>query len=138
MGACVVFPLRYGALLCAAVVPPQGACEVDRMRLLKGYIAQSVWGAVVGVLLVIVALDFIAGLVDELSDLILESRNGSNIKLSDIATVEVRRNDRQNIAVQNGNPAFSMRIDRANGANVLETLNRVKKEVELINSTSKN
>ena len=72
--------------------------------------------------------------VEELSDLILESRNGSNIKLSDVATVEVRRNDRQNLAVQNGNPAFSMRINRANGANVLETLNRVKNEVELINS----
>ncbi len=39
------------------------------MRQIKKYIAQSVWGAVVGVLLVIVALDFIAGLVDELSDL---------------------------------------------------------------------
>ncbi len=39
------------------------------MRLLKRYIAQSVWGSVVGVLLVIVALDFIAGLVEELSDL---------------------------------------------------------------------
>ena len=72
--------------------------------------------------------------VDELSDLILESRNGSNIRLSDIAKVEVRRNDRQNIAVQNGNPAFSMRIDRANGANVLDTLNRVKHEVELMNT----
>lgn len=72
--------------------------------------------------------------VEELSDLILESRNGSNIKLSDVATVEVRRNDRQNLAVQNGNPAFSMRINRANGANVLETLNRVKNEVDLINA----
>lgn len=71
--------------------------------------------------------------VDELSNLILESRNGSNIRLSDIATVDVRRNDRQNLAVQNGNPAFSMRIDRANGANVLETLNRVKNEVDIIN-----
>jgi len=72
--------------------------------------------------------------VSELEELILESRNGSNIRLGDIATVEVRRNDRQGLAVQNGNPAFSMRIDRANGANVLETLNRVKKEVELINT----
>jgi len=72
--------------------------------------------------------------VEELEDLILESRNGSNIRLSDIAKVEVRRGDRQGLAVQNGNPAFSMRIDRANGANVLETLNRVKKEVELINT----
>lgn len=39
------------------------------MKQLRSYIASSVWGAVVGVLLVIVALDLIAGLVDELSDL---------------------------------------------------------------------
>jgi multidrug efflux pump subunit AcrB len=72
--------------------------------------------------------------VDELSDLMLESRGGRNIRLSDIATVEVRRNDRQGMAIQNGNPAFSMRINRANGANVLETLNRVKTEVNLLNN----
>jgi multidrug efflux pump subunit AcrB len=72
--------------------------------------------------------------VDELSQLMLESRGGRNIRLSDIATVEIRRNDRQGLAVQNGNPAFSMRINRANGANVLETLNRVKKEVALLNT----
>ncbi|WDE10204.1 efflux RND transporter permease subunit [Thalassomonas haliotis] len=72
--------------------------------------------------------------VDELENLLLASRNGSNIRLSDIATVEVRRNDRQNLAIQNGNPAFSMRIDRVSGANVLDTLNRVKAEVDLINT----
>jgi len=71
--------------------------------------------------------------VDELSQLMLESRGGRNIRLSDIATVEVRSTDRQGMAVQNGNPAFSMRINRANGANVLETLNRVKAEVQLLN-----
>lgn len=72
--------------------------------------------------------------VDELSQLLLESRGGRNILLSDIATVEVGSNDRQGMAVQNGNPAFSMRINRANGANVLETLNRVKDEVALLNT----
>ncbi|MBO9490254.1 efflux RND transporter permease subunit [Endozoicomonas sp. G2_1] len=71
--------------------------------------------------------------VNELENLILTARNGRNIRLSDIATVQVQRSDKQNLAVQNGNPAFSMRIDRANGANVLETLNRVKNEVALIN-----
>ncbi len=71
--------------------------------------------------------------VEELSQLMLASRNGSYIRLSDIAKVEIERNDRQNLAVQNGNPAFSMRIDRANGANVLATLNRVKAEVERLN-----
>lgn len=72
--------------------------------------------------------------IEEMSDLILESRNGNNIRLSDIATVEVGRDDRQGVAVQNGNPAFFLRIDKANGANVLATLNRVKAEIELINS----
>ena len=72
--------------------------------------------------------------VDELENLILESRNGSNIRLADIAKVELARPDKQNVAVQNGNPAFSLRIDRANGANVLETLNRVKAEVATLNN----
>lgn len=71
--------------------------------------------------------------VDELSDLILESRNFSNIRLGDVAKISVSRQDRQQLAIQNGNPAFSFRIDKANGANVLETLNRVKDEVALIN-----
>ena len=72
--------------------------------------------------------------VEELSQLLLESRGGRNIRLSDIATVSVQRNDPQGVAVQNGNPAFSMRISRANGANVLDTLNRVKTEVDIINN----
>ncbi|MBU2895083.1 efflux RND transporter permease subunit [Colwellia sp. D2M02] len=71
--------------------------------------------------------------VEELSQLVLEARGGRNIRLSDIATVSVQRNDPQGVAVQNGNPAFSMRINRANGANVLDALNSVKTEVEAIN-----
>jgi multidrug efflux pump subunit AcrB len=69
----------------------------------------------------------------EMANLTLANRNGRHILLSDIAKVEVRRNDSQALAVQNGNPAFSIRINRANGANVLDTLNRVKSEVETIN-----
>ena len=71
--------------------------------------------------------------VNELENLILESRNGRNIRLSDVATVEISRPDKQNVAVQNGNPAFSLRIDRISGANVLDTLNRVKAEISTIN-----
>lgn len=70
---------------------------------------------------------------EEMSQLILENRNGRSIKLSDVASVEVRRNDKDNTAYQNGNPAFSLRINKSNGANTLQTLNAVKKEVELIN-----
>jgi len=70
---------------------------------------------------------------EQLEQLILDNRNGRNIRLSDIAKVEVRRNDRSNTAYQNGNPAFSLRINKANGANTLATLNAVKEEVEKIN-----
>ncbi|WP_444995839.1 efflux RND transporter permease subunit [Aliikangiella sp. IMCC44359] len=70
---------------------------------------------------------------EQLSELIIENRNGRIIKLADIATVEVRRNDNSATAYQNGNPAFSLRVNKTNGANTLETLNAVKREVELIN-----
>lgn len=70
---------------------------------------------------------------NELSQLVLDNRNGRTIKLSDIAAVEVGRNDVSNTAYQNGNPAFSMRVNKTNGANTLATLNAVKDEVELIN-----
>jgi len=70
---------------------------------------------------------------EDMAQLILENRNGRSIKLSDVATVEVRRNDKDNTAYQNGNPAFSLRINKSNGANTLQTLNAVKQEVELIN-----
>ena len=70
---------------------------------------------------------------EQLSELILENRNGRNIRLGDIATVKVARNDTSATAYQNGNPAFSLRINKANGANTLATLNAVKEEVERIN-----
>lgn len=71
--------------------------------------------------------------VDQLSNLLLESRNGMTIRLGDVATVQIARQDRQQMAIQNGNPAFSMRIDRVSGANVLATLNKVKEEIAVIN-----
>ncbi len=66
---------------------------------------------------------------EELSELVLDWREGRPVRLGDIAEIEVRRGDRQNLAIQNGNPAMALRVDRENGANVLETLNRVKAAV---------
>lgn len=62
----------------------------------------------------------------QFQDLILEWREGKPIRLGDIAEVKVDRGKKQFIAIQNGNPAMGLRIDRANGANVLATLSRVK------------
>src|SRR4029077_11886903 len=48
---------------------------------------------------------------------------------SDVASVDVSPPTRQFFAYQNGNPAFGLQIRRANGANVLETLDAVKATV---------
>ena len=69
---------------------------------------------------------------EQLRELILEWRDGRPIRLGDIADVQVKRADRADVSIQNGNPAMAIRVDRENGANVLETLNAVKAEVEAI------
>ncbi len=71
--------------------------------------------------------------VEQLGELRLSAVDGSQIRLGDIAVIERYRNDRFNRAIQNGNPAFGIRIDKSNGANVLATLERVKAEVDAIN-----
>ncbi len=65
----------------------------------------------------------------QFENLILEWRDGRPIRLGDIAEVDVARGKKSQIAIQNGNPAMSLRVDRANGANVLGTLKLVKTAV---------
>ncbi len=65
----------------------------------------------------------------QFKDMILEWRDGRPIRLGDIADVQVARGKKTQIAIQNGNPAMSLRVDRANGANVLGTLKLVKEAV---------
>jgi len=52
------------------------------------------------------------------------------VRLGDVATVEVKRPEQRFFAYQNGNPAIGLRILRESGANVLDTLDRVKAVVE--------
>ena len=66
---------------------------------------------------------------EQLGELVLAWRDGKPIKLSDVATVETRPPERQNFAYQNGNPAIGLDVHRASGANVLKTLNEVKRVV---------
>ncbi|MDX1460216.1 MAG: efflux RND transporter permease subunit [Xanthomonadales bacterium] len=66
---------------------------------------------------------------DQFKNLILDWRDGRPIRLGDIAEVKVDRGQKNGIVVQNGNPAMSLRVDRANGANVLGTLTLVKNAV---------
>jgi multidrug efflux pump subunit AcrB len=68
--------------------------------------------------------------VDQFKDLVIEWRDGRPVRLGDVATVQVRRGDRNSFALQNGNPAIGIQIMKENDANVLDTLTAVKKEIE--------
>ncbi|MCB1629871.1 MAG: efflux RND transporter permease subunit, partial [Xanthomonadales bacterium] len=64
---------------------------------------------------------------EELGETVIHWRNGSPVRLRDVASVAVQRAERNNFAYQNNNPAMGIRIDRQSGANVLATLTEVKK-----------
>ncbi|UAA40287.1 efflux RND transporter permease subunit [Paraneptunicella aestuarii] len=69
----------------------------------------------------------------DMGELILEWRDGSPIKLSDIAQIRIQGGDENYVSIQNGNRAISIRVDRENKANVLATLEAVKEKVAEIN-----
>ncbi len=71
---------------------------------------------------------------EELSDFVLEWRDGRPIKLGDIANIKVTRGNQYLVNTQNGNPAISIRINKESGANALQTLNKVKAVVEELNA----
>ncbi len=71
---------------------------------------------------------------EELQEYVLEWRDGRPIRLGDIADISLTRGEQILTNTQNGNPAISLRIDRENGANALQTLNRVKAKVEELNA----
>jgi multidrug efflux pump subunit AcrB len=66
---------------------------------------------------------------EQLGEQILAWRDGSPVRLADIAEIEIRRGDRETLAMQNGNPAMGLQIIKESGANVLATLTAVKKEI---------
>ena len=70
----------------------------------------------------------------ELQDFVLEWREGRPIMLGDIATISVTRGEQVLTNSQNGNPAISIRIDKENNANALQTLNAVKAVVDELNA----
>lgn len=67
--------------------------------------------------------------LDKASDyepLIVAERNGRVIRLSDVARVVDSSQDLRNMAVANGKPAILLIVFRAPGANIIETVDRVK------------
>jgi multidrug efflux pump subunit AcrB len=66
---------------------------------------------------------------EQLGALVLTWRDGRPVHLADIATIDVAPPPQQFFAYQNGNPAIGIQVFRANGANVLATLDAVKAAV---------
>ena len=66
---------------------------------------------------------------EQLSELILDWRDGRPVHLGDIADIRIERGDRSNFSIQNGNPAMGVEIFRESGANALQALTEVKKVV---------
>src|SRR5579862_8571689 len=63
---------------------------------------------------------------EQLGGLVLAWRDGRPVRLADVAKVDVAPPARTFFAYQNGNPAIGIQVFRANGANVLATLDAVK------------
>ncbi len=59
-------------------------------------------------------------------DLIVLYRNGNPVRLSDLGTVTDSVEDVRNIGIADGKPAVLMIISRQPGANIIETVDRVK------------
>ena len=72
---------------------------------------------------------------EQLSELVLDWRDGRPVRLGDIAEVRVGPSERTGSATQNGNPAVALRINRTNDANMLATLERVKTKVVELNES---
>lgn len=67
--------------------------------------------------------------VEGLGELILAWRDGRPVYLADVASISVEHPEPRFFTFQNGNPALGLRIQRENGANVLATIEAVKRAV---------
>ena len=56
----------------------------------------------------------------ELSEFVLDWRDGRPVKLGDIADIQVTRGKQVLVQTQNGNPAIGIRIEKESGANALQ------------------
>ena len=62
----------------------------------------------------------------EYRPLVVAQKEGSIIRLADVAVVEDSSQDVRNMAVANGQPAILLMVFRSPGANIIETVDRVK------------
>lgn len=72
--------------------------------------------------------------IDQLSDLILEWRDGLPIRLGSVARIEINPGRKAQFIYQNGRPAFLAAISRDTDSNVLESLDAVKRKIDELNA----
>jgi multidrug efflux pump subunit AcrB len=71
--------------------------------------------------------------LDQLSNLVVQWRDGSPIYLHDVAKVQLAQSDNTLIDMQNGNPAYFVRLNRVRGVNLLDSIVAVEAEVDVLN-----
>src|SRR2546421_857088 len=67
-------------------------------------------------------------------DLVIANVNGSPIKLRDVARVEDGTKEQRSLARLNGQPTVTLEIRRQSGANTIDVINGIKKELPRISS----
>jgi HAE1 family hydrophobic/amphiphilic exporter-1 len=73
--------------------------------------------------------------VRELSNIVVTTRDGGPIRLSDVAVVEDGLEDRRRLARALGQPALGMGIKKQRGANAVEVAHAVKQRLEEVRPT---
>ncbi len=71
--------------------------------------------------------------IEELSNVILMTRNGVEMKLGDLARIEVGPGRIGGFIYQNGNPAFRLSVSKTNDANVVKALEGIKAKMNELN-----
>lgn len=67
--------------------------------------------------------------INEISDLLIPTSQGGNIRLADIAEIELQYPEKEQILTLNGNNSIGISIQKQSDANVVEAVNNVKKEL---------
>ena len=72
---------------------------------------------------------------DQYRPLIVSSNNGAPVRLGDVADVEDSVSDRRNIGLANGKPSVLIIVFRQPGANIIETVDRVRTLMPFLQSS---
>ncbi len=66
------------------------------------------------------------------ANLVVATRNGTSVRLSDVATVLDGPEDNYQLGLANGKPAIVVRVTKVPGANVIETVDRIKEALPIL------